>query len=64
MTRKKYGGYIFVTYETDHAPYHVHIYYGGKELGRFDIEGQEAMDKKLIMSKKLRNALKRTGYLR
>lgn len=42
--RKRRGGYIFETYTGDHRPYHVHIYRGSHQLGRFDIENQMPMD--------------------
>jgi len=53
MGTKKIGGFIFRTFIADHHPYHVHIYYEQKELGRFDIENQKPMDKKLKMTNKL-----------
>lgn len=65
MGIKKIGGFIFKTYEADHRPYHVHIYKDGKELGKFDIENQEPMTTKLVITKsgKLRRALRAGGYL-
>jgi hypothetical protein len=62
MARKRYGGFIFVTYKGDHPPFHVHIEHGGREIGRWDIENQKPMDN-LQVSQKLRNALKQGGYL-
>jgi len=64
MGIKKIDGFKFVTLISDHAPYHAHIYFNEKELGRFDIEHQKPMDKKLILTKRLRNALKKAGYLK
>ncbi len=64
MGEKKVNGYIFRIYKMDHPPYHVHIYDGHKELGRFDIENQKPLDKHLVLDAKLRKALKKGGYLK
>ena len=64
MSEKRINGYIFRIYKVDHPPYHVHIFYGNKELGRFDIENQRPLDSYLILNAKLRNALKKGGYLK
>ncbi len=63
MSDKKIGGFIFREYKNDHRPYHVHIFLGQKELGRFDIEGQRSMDERLKIKGQLRKALKKGGYL-
>lgn len=64
MGEKKIGGFKFITYVGDHAPYHVHIrdLKDGREIGRWDIEHQCPMDN-LNMSKNLTKALKQAGYL-
>jgi hypothetical protein len=59
---KKAGGYIFKARKADHPPYHVHIYYGKKPIGRWDIENQKPMDD-FEMSRDLRKALYAAGYL-
>lgn len=51
-------------FPSNHSPYHVHIYYEQKELGRFDIENQKPMDKKLNITSKLEKALREAGYLK
>ena len=61
--KKKYG-YIFISAYSDHRPYHVHVIYGSKELGRFDIENQKPLDRKLKISGNLKKALKELGYLK
>ena len=39
MTRKKYYGYFFESWKSDHPPKHIHIFDRNKNfLGRFDIE--------------------------
>jgi hypothetical protein len=63
MSQKRIDGYIFRIYKVDHPPYHVHILDGNKELGRFDIVNQKPMGL-LFLSAKLRNALKKGGYLK
>lgn len=64
MGIKKLYGFTFITSYSDHPPYHVHIKYGNKELGRFDIENQKPLDKKLKISGKLKKALRELGYLK
>jgi len=62
MGIRKCRGYTFISFAADHRPYHVHIYYKGKELGRFDIENQKSMSKKMAIRGKLKRALKELGY--
>ncbi|MBI2906977.1 MAG: hypothetical protein HYX92_04910 [Chloroflexi bacterium] len=62
MTRKKCRGYVFVAYKGDHPPYHIHIQREGVEIGRWDIENQRPMDG-FPLNKRLRDALKKMGYL-
>ena len=64
MGIKKRRGYIFVNSLGDHSPCHVHVYYKGKELGRFDIENQRSMSRKLEVKGKLKKALRELGYLK
>jgi len=49
---------------SDHRPYHVHIYYKGKELGRLDTENQRSMSGRLEIRGRLKKALRHLGYLR
>jgi hypothetical protein len=62
MSRRRAGGFVFVTYKGDHPPLHVHIEKEGREIGRWDIENQKPMDN-LEVSQKLISALKQAGYL-
>ena len=64
MGEKRIGGYLFRTYTGDHRPYHVHVYYGNRELGRFDIEHQKPLDRHLVLKAKLKKALEKGGYLK
>ena len=64
MGKKKAGGYIFISYTSDHPPLHVHIFDGKNRLvGRWDIEHQRPMDE-FELTKQLRKALYEAGYLR
>lgn len=60
--RKRRRGYIFETYSGDHPPLHVHIFHEGRELGRWDIEHQRAMDD-FEVGRTLQRALTELGYL-
>lgn len=63
MGRKRYLGYIFITYSGDHSPFHVHILTSlGRNIGRFDIENQCPMDA-FKLTKRLRKALIDLGYM-
>ena len=63
MGRKKHGGFIFLTYKTDHPPYHVHVWQEGRgEIGRWDIENQKPMGN-LQIGNKLKKALQHLGYM-
>lgn len=64
MGIRQIDGFEFRTWVADHPPLHVHVSYNVKELGRFDIEHQRSMDKKLIINRKLRTALKKDGYIK
>ncbi len=63
MTRKRIGGFIFVTYKVDHPPLHVHISNDRGRIGRWDIENQVPLDN-FQVTRRLKNALARGGYLR
>ena len=38
MSKKRRGGYIFVTWIGDHPPPHVHVYRDGKLVVKWDYE--------------------------
>jgi hypothetical protein len=62
---KKVGGFRFITYTADHPPLHVHIFEDEKYLGRWDIEHQCPMKgDDFVVTKRLRKALRKAGYLR
>ena len=64
MGRKKCKGYIFITWETDHAPYHVHIYKGESYIGRWDIENQSIMKSDdFKINDSLKKALIELGFM-
>lgn len=60
----KIGNFKIVWNKGDYSPEHMHIFYRGKELGRFDIEHRRPLDKKLILTNKLKKVLKKAGYLK
>jgi hypothetical protein len=63
MGRKRYMGFIFITYAGDHPPYHVHILTAdGRNIGRFDLEQQRPMDD-FEPTKRLKKALVGMGYM-
>lgn len=64
MGIKKIDGFIFTSHVADHG-HHVHISDGKRELGRFNLETQEPMEKNFEIKKnsKLANALRKAGYL-
>lgn len=41
--RIRRGGYIFVTWASDHAPRHVHVYRDGRLIVKWDLENGKAM---------------------
>ncbi len=59
----KIDGFKLVIYKGDHSPRHVHIFYRGRQLGRFDIENRRSMDRKLVLDGRLKKAIKKAGYL-
>ncbi len=42
--RIRAGGYVIVSWDSDHRPLHVHVYKDGRCVGRFDLEHQVFMD--------------------
>jgi hypothetical protein len=63
MTRKRRGGFVFVTFVGDHEPQHVHVYRDNRRLGVWDVDHQKPM-RGLILDNRLRKALAALGYLR
>jgi len=64
--RKRVGGFIFETLVVDHPPLHVHIFDSrGRPMGKWDIEQQRPQDPGAFqVSRRLRKALYRAGYLK
>ena len=44
MTRIRRGGFVFVTWEGDHSPRHVHVYSNGRLVVKWDLEQQRRME--------------------
>ncbi len=43
MGKVRRGGYVFITWEGDHTPRHVHVYREGKFIVKWDLETRKAM---------------------
>lgn len=43
MGKIRRGGYIFLTWKGDHAPYHVHVYRDGDLIVKWDLESDTPM---------------------
>jgi hypothetical protein len=43
VTRIRRGGYIFVTWKSDHPPPHVHVYRDGQLVVKWDLENDLPM---------------------
>jgi Domain of unknown function (DUF4160) len=37
------GGYIFISWKSDHPPRHVHVYRDGKLVVKWDLDNNKAM---------------------
>jgi hypothetical protein len=46
MTKLRRGGYVFVTYISDHAPRHVHVYRDGELVLKWNLADQVPMEGK------------------
>jgi hypothetical protein len=38
------GGYVFITWKSDHPPRHVHVYRDGKFVVKWDLDNKCPMD--------------------
>jgi len=43
MGKIRRGGFIFITWIGDHAPYHVHVYEDGQLVVKWDLENNVEM---------------------
>ena len=43
MTRIRFGGFVFLTWTSDHAPRHVHVYRDGRLVVKWDLERGKPM---------------------
>jgi Domain of unknown function (DUF4160) len=48
MGKIRRGGYIFVTWKSDHPPRHVHVYRDGKFVVKWDLDHKKPMKGKVI----------------
>ena len=43
MGKLRRGGYIFVSWKSDHPPRHVHVYRDGKLVVKWDLDNNQPM---------------------
>ena len=43
MSKIRRGGYVFITWISDHLPRHVHVYRDGEFVVKWDLEERRAM---------------------
>lgn len=43
MAKIRRGGYVFLTWKSDHPPRHVHVYRQGKLLVKWDLDNKKPM---------------------
>ena len=41
--KHRLGGYVFITWKSDHPPRHVHVYRQGRLVVKWDLENRKAM---------------------
>ena len=64
MTRIRRGGFVFLTWTSDHAPRHVHVYLDGKLVVKWDLErGKPMTGVASARVRKVLNRLVRDGEL-
>ena len=43
MGKHRRGGFIFITWKSDHPPRHVHVYRDGKLVVKWDLDDKQPM---------------------
>lgn len=43
MGKHRRGGYVFITWSSDHSPRHVHVYRDGKLVVKWDVDNWKPM---------------------
>ena len=43
MGKIRRGGFVFVTWKSDHSPRHVHVYRDGRLVLKWDLDGMQPM---------------------
>lgn len=43
MGKHRRGGFIFITWKSDHPPRHVHVYRDGKLVVKWDLDNKKPM---------------------
>ena len=46
MGKVRRGGYIFLTWKSDHSPRHVHVYRDGVLVVKWDLDNKQSMSVK------------------
>jgi len=59
----KAKGYVFREYKNDHAPWHVHIFKDGRELGRYNLHDRCFMELKGKRSGVILAAMREVGLI-
>ena len=44
MGKIRRGGYVFLSWKSDHPPRHVHVYRDGKLVVKWDLDNQKPME--------------------
>lgn len=55
MSKRRRGGYVFLSWKSDHTPHHVHVFRDGKFVVKWDLENGKPMKGKA--SQKLRDLI-------
>lgn len=43
LGKHRRGGYVFISWKSDHPPRHVHVYRDGKLIVKWDLDNQKPM---------------------
>ena len=64
MGKVKRGGYVFMSWKSDHPPRHVHVYREGKLIVKWDLDNEKAMKRAAApVGRRLIRALPAEGRL-
>jgi hypothetical protein len=64
MGKIRRGGYVFISWKSDHPPRHVHVYREGKLIVKWDLDSDKAMRRAASVAvRRLIRALQSEGRL-